>query len=1055
MTKYFVPTGASEIPSSEPQFVVMVATSVLANERVLAVTSGDLTKTDAGAGNNVTLGLANSGLTAGTYGSATQIPCITFDAKGRATSVSYATPTASAAWGAITGTLANQTDLNSALAGKSDTSHNHAGVYATASHDHAGVYEPVISSKGSAFNVNFGTGNGDASRGDHTHSYLSDAPSDSKTYGRNNATWVEVTSGGGTWGSITGTLSSQTDLATALGGKSDTSHTHSSYLTDAPSDTKYYARKDAAWAEVVSGSGAPTTCAYWTSQAESGLSAEVNLGALTTGVVYITVSGGVATPSVKVIGTGSGELAAGDDSRFTDSRTPTAHASSHITGGGDAIQTASGSQSGILSSSDWTTFNGKQNALTNPVTGTGTSSYVTYWSGSGTVTGSSAMTFDGNALHVNGSTKLAGAFGPGAGAAASDYTKGVLISSLGDTGHAYEDSIAIVGEAISDGTGTSTGVGGVAATSGSYNSRGVVGVGKVAATGDTGTSYGLMGRSQDTHAGGDNVAVYGSASGGANNYSFYGAAGTIYNAGPLTVTGTTTLATSLSGLLKATAGVVSAATGGTDYAEASHTHASYATDSLVVHLAGDETITGVKTFQGSASTAVLGAELITNAVDRDFSGAGNWTGTGWSVSGGALVHTAGANAASLANDYLGSAPVAGQIYQITATVVTTTAGTLTPSFGSTNGVAVGQAVGTLTAMTQVLILPGTGPLTFTPNATWAGSIDNISVKLVTTSAAVQVVTNSDTSVGYEARSGGIGLYCFFQGKDAGACNSSGTANVFVGYEAGRRNTTGTNNLFLGKQAGFWNAAGLSNVFLGTSAGYNNITGNSNMFIGFAAGLANISGSSNVYIGTSAGVAATTASDNVALGSNALLATTTGGSNIAIGSDAGRTNLVGTSNTFIGTRAGYTSTGGSNIFIGNNAGYSVTSAVSNVFIGINTGYSKTTGNENVFIGNNSGRYIADGSTVNTTGGTATYIGAATKASADGVSNETAIGYGAIGSGSNTVTLGNSSVSATCMRYPKFTAIKSGATQSGAGAAAGEVWKTASHATLPDNVLMIGV
>lgn len=38
---------------------------------------------------------------------------------------------------------------------------------------------------------------------------------------------------------------------------------------------------------------------------------------------------------------------------------------------------------------------------------------------------------------------------------------------------------------------------------------------------------------------------------------------------------------------------------------------------------------------------------------------------------------------------------------------------------------------------------------------------------------------------------------------------------------------------------------------------------------------------------------------------------------------------------------------------------------------------------------------------------------------------------------------------------FLAVKSGATQAGAGAAAGEVWKTASHATLPDNVLMIGV
>jgi hypothetical protein len=35
------------------------------------------------------------------------------------------------------------------------------------------------------------------------------------------------------------------------------------------------------------------------------------------------------------------------------------------------------------------------------------------------------------------------------------------------------------------------------------------------------------------------------------------------------------------------------------------------------------------------------------------------------------------------------------------------------------------------------------------------------------------------------------------------------------------------------------------------------------------------------------------------------------------------------------------------------------------------------------------------------------------------------------------------------------IKSGATQAGAGAAAGEVWKTASHLLLPDNVLLIGV
>jgi hypothetical protein len=50
-----------------------------------------------------------------------------------------------------------------------------------------------------------------------------------------------------------------------------------------------------------------------------------------------------------------------------------------------AIATASGSQQGLLSSTDWTTFNNKQNALTNPVTGTGTANYVTKFTGSTTV----------------------------------------------------------------------------------------------------------------------------------------------------------------------------------------------------------------------------------------------------------------------------------------------------------------------------------------------------------------------------------------------------------------------------------------------------------------------------------------------------------------------------------------------------------------------------------------------------------------------------------------------------------------------------------------------
>jgi hypothetical protein len=55
---------------------------------------------------------------------------------------------------------------------------------------------------------------------------------------------------------------------------------------------------------------------------------------------------------------------------------------------------ASGSANGALSSTDWTTFNNKQNALTNPVTGTGSAGQVAYWSSGSAITGESNLFWD-------------------------------------------------------------------------------------------------------------------------------------------------------------------------------------------------------------------------------------------------------------------------------------------------------------------------------------------------------------------------------------------------------------------------------------------------------------------------------------------------------------------------------------------------------------------------------------------------------------------------------------------------------------------------------------
>lgn len=76
-----------------------------------------------------------------------------------------------------------------------------------------------------------------------------------------------------------------------------------------------------------------------------------------------------------------------------------------------SLALASTSATGALSSTDWNTFNGKQNALTNPVTGTGTTSYLPKFTGTTTI-GNSLLYDTGSALLIgatsasNASSKL-------------------------------------------------------------------------------------------------------------------------------------------------------------------------------------------------------------------------------------------------------------------------------------------------------------------------------------------------------------------------------------------------------------------------------------------------------------------------------------------------------------------------------------------------------------------------------------------------------------------------------------------------------------------------
>lgn len=135
------------------------------------------------------------------------------------------------------------------------------------------------------------------------------------------------------------------------------------------------------------------------------------------------------------------------------------------------------------------------------------------------------------------------------------------------------------------------------------------------------------------------------------------------------------------------------------------------------------------------------------------------------------------------------------------------------------------------------------------------------------------------------------------------------------------------------------------------------TRGSNVAVGAGSGKEVTTGIGNVYTGFESGFAATTGNFNVGLGNGALTALTTGGSNVAVGALSGGHLTTSTSTVNVGYSAGYENSGGSN---------------------------RTTGSSSVF------------------------VGAFTKASANGTTNENVFGHSATGAGSNTVRLGNTSV-----------------------------------------------
>jgi len=175
--------------------------------------------------------------------------------------------------------------------------------------------------------------------------------------------------------------------------------------------------------------------------------------------------------------------------------------------------------------------------------------------------------------------------------------------------------------------------------------------------------------------------------------------------------------------------------------------------------------------------------------------------------------------------------------------------------------------------------------------------------------------------------------------------------------------------------------GYYNTFIGIGSGNSNTTGARNTANGYHSLYSNTTGARNTANGCCSLCANTTGAQNTANGMYSLNANTTGNFNTANGYSSLNLNTTGAQN----TANGYASL-----------------------------RSNTTGNYNTANGYDAGRFITGGSTANQTSLNSIYLGAETKAKADGDDNEIVIGYDTTGNGSNTVTLGNDSITDTLLK-----------------------------------------
>ncbi|MEM0575146.1 hypothetical protein [Flavobacterium polysaccharolyticum] len=184
--------------------------------------------------------------------------------------------------------------------------------------------------------------------------------------------------------------------------------------------------------------------------------------------------------------------------------------------------------------------------------------------------------------------------------------------------------------------------------------------------------------------------------------------------------------------------------------------------------------------------------------------------------------------------------------------------------------------------------------------------------------------------------------------------------------------------------------------------------------------------------------------NTVYGEGTLRLNTTGINNTATGKNALYSNTTGDGNTANGKTSLYSNTeGGANTANGLDALHLNTTGNNNIGNGYAALYYNTTGSENVAIGGNAGSALGNHN-MNTITNNSVFLGYYSRALANNQTNQIVIGHTAVGAGSNTVTIGNTSIVRTVISgVIQKRALDTAPTSATAPGTVGEIRFTATH------------